>query len=81
MSQLAGLPLLPLVSGGVELLSMARGSVSGINAVFLATGADRQLLAALPEMLVDTDVLGVELSQRSVQPSLPNICSYSTAAA
>lgn len=68
MSNLAGLPLLPLVSGGVGTLSTARSSVGGVDAVFLATGADRQLLAALPEMVVDVDMLGAELSLRSVQP-------------
>ncbi len=68
--QLAGLPLLPLASGGVCTLSTARGSGGGVDAVFLATGADRKLLAALPHLVVDAAVLGTELSQRSVSPNM-----------
>ncbi len=74
--QLAGLPLLPLASGSVCTLSTARGSGGGVDAVFLATGADRELLAALPHLVVDAAVLGAELSQRSVNPnsSLQTAC-------
>ena len=74
MSQLAGLPLLPLMSGGVGTLSMPRGSGGGVDAVFLATGADRQLLTVLPELVVNTDVLGAELSQRSVDHNSLELC-------
>ena len=69
--QLAGLPLLPLASGGVRKLSTTRGSGGGVDALFLASGADRQLLAALPELIVDATVLGTELSQRSVVSCVP----------
>ena len=64
--QLAGLPLLPLASRGVYTLSTARGSGGGVDAVFLATGADGLLLAALPHLVIDAGILGTELSQRSV---------------
>ena len=67
---MAGLPLLPLESGGLGTMSTARGIDGAVEALFLATDTDRQLLAALPQLVVNTAILGAELSMRSVGPNL-----------
>ena len=64
--QLAGLPLLPLRSGGVSTLTLARSTDAGGSSegVFLCSDTDAELLAALPNLVVDKAALGAELSSR-----------------
>ena len=72
----AGLPLLPLLSGGVCTLTLVRSTGVGGSAdeVFLASGNDAQLLAALPELVVDTAALGAELNSRCEPCALVYAC-------
>ena len=75
VSELAGLPLLPLASGGLSMLQLdaalpdvhaASSSSSSGGMVYLAAAEDEVLLAAAPHLLLDRAALGPELAARYV---------------
>jgi hypothetical protein len=74
VSELAGLPLLPLASGGLAMLQLdaalpdvhAASSSSSGGMVYLAAAEDEVLLAAAPHLLLDRAALGPELAARYV---------------
>lgn len=87
VSELAGLPLLPLASGGLAALQLdaalpdvhgASGSGSSGGRVYLAAPEDEVLLASAPHLLLDRAVIGPELAARCVcsTPS-PQTCRVS----
>ena len=71
VSELAGLPLLPLASGGLAALQLDAAlpdvhaaSSGGSGRVYLAAPEDEVLLAAAPHLLLDKAALGPELATR-----------------
>lgn len=61
MHACAGLPLIPMLDNSFKTLQPSSPTA---EAAFIGYALDRELLAAVPGLLVDTDVLGREICDR-----------------